>query len=514
MPHPSIHALTTPNKIAYQMAGSGDSITYRELDRRSNQAAHLLRKLGLKPRDHIALLIENRIEFMVVCWAAQRCGLFYTAISTHLTPREVSHIVRDCGAAVFVTSPAMLSVAIDAAEALGPAVTRLILGKAHHDFDSWDARIENLPDTPIADQIAGYDMLYSSGTTGMPKGITPTVKEEPVDTLPKIMSVLCGEMCGMNAETVYLSPAPLYHAAPLRFCMTTVALGGTVIVMEKFDPELYLALVERHRATHTQLVPTMFVRMLKLPEDLRRCHDVSSLRTAVHAAAPCPVEIKAQMIDWWGPILVEYYAGTEACGLTFTNSVEWLAHPGTVGRAVVGKLRILDDDSNELPIGEVGGVYFSDGPQFSYHNDPKKTRSAYSPQGWVTFGDLGRVDEDGFLYLTDRRAYMIISGGVNIYPQEAENVLLNHPKVADAAVFGIPDAEMGEQVKAVIQPLAGVVGDEQLAADLIAFCHKHLSSIKCPRSVDFIVEMPRTPTGKLLKKVLRDAYWQNPTKPS
>ncbi len=510
MTHPSLHALTDPDKVAYRMAGSGDSITYRELDHRSNQAAHLLRRLGLKQRDHIALLMENRIEFLVVCWAAQRSGVFYTAISTHLTPREISHIVRDCGAAVFVTSPALLSVAIDAAAALPKNVARLILGKAHSGFASWDEHLADQPKTPIADQVAGYDMLYSSGTTGMPKGITPMVREaEPVATIPRIMSVLCGNMCGMNEQTIYLSPAPLYHAAPLRFCMTTAALGGTAIIMERFDPETYLALVERHRATHTQLVPTMFVRMLKLPEDLRRRHDVSSLRTAVHAAAPCPVEIKAQMIDWWGPILVEYYAGTEACGLTFVNSEDWLQHPGTVGRAVVGKLRILDDDGNELPVGEVGGVYFSDGPQFTYHNDPEKTRSACSPQGWVTFGDVGRVDAEGYLYLTDRRAYMIISGGVNIYPQETENVLLNHPSVADAAVFGIPDTEMGEQMKAVIEPVAGVSGDEALATELIAFCHRHLSSIKCPRSVDFMAVLPRTPTGKLLKKPLRDSYWKS-----
>ena len=509
MTHPSLHAQTTPDKVAYRMAGSGESITYRELDRRSNQAAHLLRGLGLKPRDHIALLMENRLDFLVVCWAAQRCGLFYTAISTHLTPREIAHIVGDCGAGVFVTTAALLGVAAEAARALPGTVARFVLGEAQQGFDSWQARLAGLPETPIADEIAGYDMLYSSGTTGLPKGIAPVVTDEPITALPRVMAVLCRDMCRMDGHTVYLSPAPLYHAAPLRFCMTAGALGATAIVMEIFDPEAYLALVERFGATHTQLVPTMFVRMLKLPDAVRLRHDVSSLRVAVHAAAPCPVDVKQKMIDWWGPVLVEYYAGTEACGLTFATSAEWLAHPGTVGRAVLGTLRILDDDCNELPTGEVGGVYFADGPKFAYHNDPEKTRGAYSPQGWATFGDVGRVDAEGYLYLTDRRAYMIISGGVNIYPQEAEDVLLNHPQVADAAVFGIPDAEMGEAVKAVVQPMAGVAGSAALAEELIAFCRKHLSAIKCPRSIDFMAELPRTPTGKLLKRQLRDRYWGN-----
>jgi long-chain acyl-CoA synthetase len=509
MTHPSIHALTQPDKIAYRMAGTGKSITYRELDRRSNQAAHLLRQLGLRPRDHIALLMENCIELLVVCWAAQRSGLFYTTISTHLTPREINHIVDDCNAKVFITSPELLEAASEAVQPLPTNVVRMILGGAQCGFNSWDAWMAAQPITSIADETVGYDMLYSSGTTGLPKGITPTVKDEPIGTLSPLLSVLCREMCEIGAESIYLSPAPLYHAAPLRFSMMTVALGGTVIIMEKFDPELFLSLIESNRVTHTQVVPTMFVRLLRLPIDVRRSYDVTSLRVAVHAAAPCPVEVKAKMIDWWGPILLEYYASTEACGLTVASCQDWIDCPGTVGRAMVGKLRILDEEWEELPAGEIGSIYFSDGPKFTYYNDPEKTRNAYSQQGWATSGDVGFIDADGYLYLTDRKAYMIISGGVNIYPQEAENVLLNHPQVYDAAVFGVPDVEMGESVKAVVQLIPDTAASSAMAEALIAFCREHLSAIKCPRSVDFIDQLPRTPTGKLIKRELRDPYWNN-----
>jgi acyl-CoA synthetase (AMP-forming)/AMP-acid ligase II len=313
-------------------------------------------------------------------------------------------------------------------------------------------------------------------------------------------------MCGMAQDSVYLSPSPLYHAAPLRYNMMAAALGATSIIMEKFDPERYLELVETHRVTDTQLVPTMFVRMLKLPAATRKSYDVSSLRSAVHAAAPCPVDIKRQMIEWWGPVLLEYYAGTEGNGITFVASGAWLERPGTVGRAVVGEVRIVGEDDAELPAGKIGTVYFANGPEFAYHNDAGKTRGAYNSRGWSTLGDVGYVDSEGYLYLTDRKAYMIISGGVNVYPQEAENVLITHPAVADVAVFGIPNAEMGEEVKAVVQPVSGIRPERELAGELIAFCRQHLSPIKCPRTIDFEEELPRTPTGKLLKRLVRERY--------
>jgi acyl-CoA synthetase (AMP-forming)/AMP-acid ligase II len=285
-------------------------------------------------------------------------------------------------------------------------------------------------------------------------------------------------------------------------------VGATSVVMERFDPELSLRLIERHRITHSQWVPTMFVRLLKLPPQLRRRYDLSSHRVALHAAAPCPIAIKEQMIEWWGPILIEYYAATEGHGSTQIDSHEWLQHRGSVGRARNCELHILDEEGHELPPGEVGTVYFGGGPSFEYHNDPDKTASARSAQGWATVGDMGYVDADGYLYLTDRKANMIISGGVNIYPQEAENVLINHPAVADVAVFGIPNEEFGEEVKAVIEPVEFATAGPALERELLAYCHSHLAKFKCPRSIDFAAKLPRSETGKLYKRRIRDPYWE------
>lgn len=507
MSHPSIHAQSTPDKIAYQMAGSGEAITYGELDRRSNQGAQLFRALGLKTGDHIALLMENCLPFMEVCWAAQRSGLYYTAISRYLTADEIAYIVKDCGAKVVITTQQCIAAIAPLVGNAPGAPVFYITGEAQPGFRSWDEARDAQPATPIADEAAGYDMLYSSGTTGRPKGIKRPLSEPSILVPNPLLKLLCATMCGMTADSVYLSPAPLYHAAPLRFNMMCGALGGTSIVMEHFDAEEFLRLVEKYRVTQSQLVPTMFVRMLKLPEEVRKKYDVSSLKGAVHAAAPCPADVKAKMIEWWGPILIEYYAGSEGNGVTVSTSQDWLTHRGTVGRAVVGEVKILDDDGNELPVGETGTVYFAGGPQFAYHNDDDKTKRAYNERGWSTLGDVGYLDADGFLYLTDRKAYMIISGGVNIYPQETEDVLITHPAVADVAVFGVPNEEMGEEVKAVVQPHDMRKAGTELEAELIAFCRQHLSPIKCPKSVDFEAELPRTPTGKLVKRHLRDRYW-------
>ncbi|MGH7091468.1 MAG: acyl-CoA synthetase [Stellaceae bacterium] len=506
--HPSHHARTRPDKTAYQMAGSGSVITYGELDRASNRGAQQFRALGLKPQDHIALLAENSLRFFEICWAAQRCGLYYTAISTHLSPGEIAYIVADCGARVFIATEAMAAAADEAAARLAPEVIRCMTGTARLGWRSWDAALAAMPPVPVTDEITGYAMLYSSGTTGRPKGVKRPFLNEPLDRLNPLADALCCRMCGLDAGSVYLSPAPLYHAAPLLFTSVAAMVGGTAIIMERFEAEEFLRLVEQYRVTHTQLVPTMFVRLLKLPEAVRRKYDLSSLKSAVHAAAPCPIEVKGRMIDWWGPILVEYYAGTEGVGTTFCDSHEWLAHPGTVGRSLGGVLKIVDEDGEELPPGATGQIYFAGGPRFSYHNDPAKTAAAYHPNGWASLGDIGHADAEGYLYLTDRKAHMIISGGVNIYPQEAENVLVTHPAVIDAAVFGIPNAEMGEEVKAVVQPLDIADAGPELAAELIAFCRARLSHVKCPRSIDFAAELPRTPTGKLLKRVLRDRYWE------
>ncbi len=505
--HPSIHARTHPDKIAYQMAGSGKAITYRELDERSNQGAQLFRSLGLRAGDHIALLMENRLEFMEICWAAQRAGLYYTAISRYLQVDEIAYIVEDCGAKVVITSPKCAPQVAPLLTDKPGAPAFFMVEQPEPGFRDWDGECARQPATPIADECAGNDMLYSSGTTGRPKGIKKPFENVPVTTPSPLLKMLCADMCGMNADSVYLSPAPLYHAAPLRFNMMAIALGGTSVIMESFDAEEFLRLVEKHKVTQSQLVPTMFVRMLKLPERVRKQYDVSSLKGAVHAAAPCPVDVKAQMIDWWGPILIEYYAGSEANGVTVSNSQQWLTHKGTVGKSVVGTIKILDEEGNELPTGEIGAVYFADGPTFAYHNDPEKTKKAFNDKGWSTLGDVGYLDSEGFLYLTDRKAYMIISGGVNIYPQETEDVLITHPAVADVAVFGVPNPDMGEEVKAVVQPHSMAAADEKLVADLMAFCRAKLSPIKCPRSIDFEAELPRTPTGKLVKRHLRDRYW-------
>ena len=470
MTHPSIHARTHPDKIAYQMAGTGKAITYRELDELSNQGAHLFRKLGLKAGDHIALLMENRLAFMEICWAAQRSGLYYTAISRYLTQDEIAYIVKDCGAKVFITTPKCPEqVKGLVGQPDGPLL--FMMDEPEPGFRSYDKEAIAQPTTPIADEVAGYDMLYSSGTTGRPKGIKKQFEGNPIDLPNPFLKILCANMCGMNADTVYLSPAPLYHAAPLALQHDgDRSSAAPPSSWRSFDAEQFLKLVENHKVTQSQLVPTMFVRMLKLPDEVRTRYDVSSLKGAIHAAAPCPVDVKAKMIEWWGPILIEYYAGSEGNGVTVSTSQDWLTHRGTVGRAVVGKVKILDENDQEAPAGEIGTVYFADAPAFSYHNDPEKTKRAYNARGWSTLGDVGYLDAEGFLYLTDRKSYMIISGGVNIYPQETEDVLITHPDVADVAVFGVPNEEMGEEVKAVVQPHDMAKAGKALEEQLMLFC--------------------------------------------
>ena len=503
--HPYVHARAHPNKAAVVMAGSGEIITYGELDSRSNQGAHLFRSFGLKRGDSIALYLENHPRYFEICWAAQRAGLYYTCISSSLTSAEVEYIVRDCSAKLFITSRAKAG----EAEKLAPKIADLSLfslDEAWGPFASFEAARANMPETRIADESPGVDMLYSSGTTGRPKGIKIALKDEPIDAANSLTQ-LAGGLFGFSSETVYLSPAPLYHAAPLRWCMTTHRLGGTVIVMEKFDPEFALQLIEKYKVTASQWVPTHFIRMLKLPPETRAKYDVSSLKCAIHAAAPCPVQTKRAMIEWWGPVLKEYYAGSEGNGFCYISSEEWLKKPGSVGTAKIGKLRICDEDGDEVATGVDGAVYFAEGNEFVYHNDPEKTALSKNKHGWTTLGDVGHVDHDGYLFLTDRKAFMIISGGVNIYPQELENLLVTHPKVADAAVVGAPDEEMGEKVVAVIQPMNWADAGQALKDELMAFARVNISHIKAPKQIDFMEELPRHQTGKLYKRIVRDAYW-------
>ncbi len=504
--HPSHHAAATPDRLAYIMAGSGERVTYGELDARSNQGAHLFRSIGLQTGDAIALFMDNHPRYFEVLWAAQRSGLRFTCISSKLTAGEVEYIVKDCGAKAFITSPALAAVA-DAVALLIPGVKLYGAGEAHAPFERFESARAAMPKTPIADESAGSAMLYSSGTTGRPKGVRRAIlPDQPIDT-PNPLSALGQALYGWTPDSVYLSPAPLYHAAPLGFTMAMLTLGGAVVVMEHFDPEEALALIERHRVTTAQWVPTHFVRMLKLPPETRARYDVGSLTGVFHAAAPCPVPVKEQMIAWWGPIVHEYYAGTEGNGFTAINSADWLAHKGSVGKGLTAQVMICGEDGEPLPPRAEGMVYFAGGGVFEYHGDPEKTRDSANQHGWTTLGDVGWVDEEGYLYLTDRKSFMIISGGVNIYPQEVENLLVTHPKVADVAVVGAPNEEMGEEVVAVIQPAPGQAPDAALAAELMAYARANLSHVKAPRRIDFMAELPRHPTGKLYKRLIRDAYW-------
>ncbi|MBS1847819.1 MAG: AMP-binding protein, partial [Actinobacteria bacterium] len=409
-------------------------------------------------------------------------------------------------ARVFIGTAATAATAAGIVEATPDVEARFLVGASDEHHRSYEDALAAASTEPLVDPVAGVDMLYSSGTTGRPKGVSIRIADAPLDT-PTSVTMLAQMLLGFDEDTRYLSPAPMYHAAPLRFSMSVQQTGGLLVMMRHFDAETALGLIESHRITHTQMVPTMFIRMLKLPEATRTRHDVSSVQMIVHAAAPCPVEAKRQMIDWFGPVIHEYYAGTEGNGFVYCNSEGWLAHPGTVGQSILGPMHIVGPDGIEVPTGESGTIYFESANPFEYHNDPEKTAASRTEQGWSTLGDIGRVDEDGFLYLTDRKAYMIITGGVNVYPQEAENLLAMHPAVADVAVFGVPDDDFGEAVKAVVQPADDVEAGPELAAELIAYCRANLAHVKCPRSVDFREELPRHPTGKLYKRLLRDEYW-------
>lgn len=508
--HPFHHAATMPDKPAIIMAASGEVITFRQLEDRSNQIAHALRAAGCQPGDTIALFAENSPRYFEICWGAQRAGLYYVAVSSRLTAPEVQYIVEDSGAKLFIAGASKG----DTAEKV-KAVTSL----EHYwsidgdipGFKPLEAHRATFPATRIADERAGTDMLYSSGTTGRPKGIRPPLDPAAAIDQSNVLGDILKMLSGAGPDSVYLSPAPLYHAAPLRYCMTFTRFGATLVIMERFDAEAFLSYIEKYKVTQIQMVPTMFVKLLKLPEDVRKRYDLSSLKWVVHAAAPCPVPVKEQMIAWWGPIIDEYYAGSEGNGMTWVRSPDWLTHKGTVGKAIFGQVHICDENGDEVPVGEEGQVYFGGTPAPNYHNAPDKNEAALNPKhkDWSSLGDVGKLDADGFLYLTDRKAFMIISGGVNIYPQETENILITHPKVADVAVIGVPDEDFGEAVKAVVQPMPGVAPSPELAAELMEFCAANLSKLKCPKSIDFDPELPRHPTGKLYKRLIRDRYWGN-----
>ena len=500
------HAEAEPGKPAVVMYPSGTVVTFGELEARANQLAHSFRAAGLGEGDVVAVLLDNNEHFHTVMWGARRAGLYYVPINTHLTAAEAAYIIDNSSAKAIIASAKLLPVCRELADHLpgGLPELRMMAGAELEGWLSYPQCVAAQPITAIADEIEGDLLQYSSGTTGRPKGIKRPLTHLPPSQAPALMGALVGFW--MNPDGIYLSPAPLYHTAPNVWSMTMQAAGVPVVVMERFDAEGALDAIQRHRVTHGQFVPVMFTRMLKLPAAVRNSYDVSSLERVMHAAAPCPVDIKKQMIDWWGPIIDEYYASSEAHGSTLITAEEWLAHPGSVGRAMNGALHILDEEGNELPPGQPGEIYFDTASSFEYLNDPEKTAATTSRQGWRTVGDIGYLDDDGYLYLTDRRHHMIISGGVNIYPQEAENVLVTHPRVMDAAVFGIPDDEMGQAVKGVVQLVDHSEAGEEFGGELLTWLRERLAHYKCPRSISFEEQLPRTDTGKLYKQSLIEKY--------
>ena len=486
---------------------SGKRVSFAEMEASANRLAHHFRGAGLTEGDSVAVVMENNEHIHAVMWAARRVGLYYALINTHLTAAEAAYIVADSGAKLVIGSRATRPVCEELREHLGDGLPTLRL-IADDDLEGWQRYPEcvaTCPATPVADEREGELLQYSSGTTGRPKGIVRELTRATPAEAPLLLAPLFDKV-GITTDSVYLSPAPLYHTAPAYWSMTAQSLGATTVVLEKFDPRDALESIQSYGVTHGQFVPAMFVRMLKLPEAVRNSYDLSSLRRVVHAAAPCPVEVKRAMIDWWGPIIDEFYASSEGAGSTFITAHEWLAHPGSVGKALTGVLHILDDNLRELPPGQAGDIYCEGGLAFSYLGDDAKTAATRDPRGWATVGDMGYLGDDGYLYLTDRRHHMIISGGVNIYPQEAEDLLISHPRVLDAAVFGVPDPEMGQSVKAVVQTCDPADATAELAAELMRWLRARLAHYKCPRSISFEAQLPRTDTGKLYKRTLIDKY--------
>ncbi|MEP6867432.1 MAG: acyl-CoA synthetase [Novosphingobium sp.] len=506
MPHPFIFARTTPEKPAVIMTPSMRQLSYLELEESANRTAHLLRSLGLCRGDNVALVLENCLEIFCIASAADRAGLYITTISTHLSPDEMEYIIRDSGTKAVITSDR----AGDGVRHLAPRLDDLplfMIKDAELPFRDWSVEAAQFPTTPIADESAGGYMLYSSGTTGRPKGVKRPLPDRGILTQPSISPLFTQIYCA-DQDTVYLNPAPLYHASPLGWTMMVHRVGGTAVVMEQFDAEEALKAIEQFQVTIAQFVPTHFNRLLRLPDDVKAGYDASSLKCVFHAASPCPIPVKEAMLAWWGPIIHEFYAGTEGNGITAIGPDEWLSKKGSVGRAIGCQVFACGEDGEPLARGEEGLIYFAGGSVFEYHNDPDKTLESRNKRGWSTLGDVGRIDEEGFLFLTDRKSFMIISGGVNIYPQEIENVLIDHPKVNDVAVIGAPDDDMGEKVVAVVEPVDPTTDCADLAEELRLFCRANISSVKVPRQFDFVESLPRLPTGKLHKRVLRDRYWR------
>ena len=513
--HPRLYAQSHPDKPALIMAETGERRSYAELEALGNQGAQFLRKCGVKNGDIIALWARNSLEFLDVFWAAQRAGVYICPLPVYLSVDDATYILENCGAKLLVVSSEIKAgeAFIEAAPDDLPARKHIYyLHEAVGETRSWIAKLEAMPNTPIADEESGFHLIYSSGTTGRPKGVKLPLIGGPLIADTK-WSKRYEEIYNLTDKSVFLACAPLYHSAPLLFATNSMRRGATIVITKKFTPESTLQAIQDYGVTMSQMVPTMFIRMLRLPEERRNSYDVSSLEYVIHAAAPCPREVKLQMMDWFGDIIEEYYAGSEANGLTTITSEEWRKRPGSVGRARNSTVHICDDNGRELPVGEIGNVYFEGGYDFEYLGEPEKTKNARNPlhPTWSTLGDIGYVDEEGYLFLTDRKNFVIISGGVNIYPQETENLIIQHPKVFDVAVIGVPNEDMGEEMKAIIQPRDWADANHTFSQEIIEFCREKLGPIKTPKSVDFSKALPRQENGKLYKRLLRSHYWPEKT---
>nr|WP_042186182.1 acyl-CoA synthetase [Kibdelosporangium sp. MJ126-NF4]CEL17133.1 O-succinylbenzoic acid--CoA ligase [Kibdelosporangium sp. MJ126-NF4]CTQ91638.1 O-succinylbenzoic acid--CoA ligase (EC 6.2.1.26) [Kibdelosporangium sp. MJ126-NF4] len=481
----------------------GAVVTYGELTARADRYGRGLQALGLTPGDTVVMALPNSADLLALYFAVLQTGLYVVPVNWHLVGPEVAYIIEDSGAKVFIAHSRFTDMAIEAG---GAVDAKFSVGEIPGFEPLASLGATAAPGRP-AERTAGAPMVYTSGTTGRPKGVRrPLTGNDPDDVPPASMWFF--GIFGIKPfdDHVHICGSPLYHTAVLNFAGISLQMGHTVVLMEKWDPEEMLRLIQNHKVTHSHMVPTQFHRLLALPQDVRSRYDVSSLRVMIHGAAPCPLETKRRMLDWWGPVVVEYYAATEGGG-TSISAQEWLRKPGSVGKAWPGStVRVLDDDGNDLPVGEPGLVYMKMGAStFEYHKDKAKTLAARVGD-LFTLGDVGHLDKDGYLYLHDRKADMIISGGVNIYPAEIEGELAIHPKVADIAVFGLPHPDWGEEIKAVVQPAAGIVPDESLTGELLEYARSRLAKFKLPRSIDYVDELPRDPNGKLYKRKLRATY--------
>ncbi|SCW78021.1 Acyl-CoA synthetase (AMP-forming)/AMP-acid ligase II [Sphingobium faniae] len=506
--HPSEVARDHPGKAAIIMADSGATVDYATLVAQANRVGHLFEKAGVKEGETVAFLLGNSTRYPELIWGAKDSGIRYVCISTHLNPDDAAYIVRDSGAKLLVADHGLKDLSQLVVERLENKPVLYMLGGSTCDFADLDAILPTFPGHRIAGaRRRGPSMLYSSGTTGRPKGVKTILPDAPPEEPPQRFAMLRAQY-GLGDDSVFLNPGPFYHAAPNRFMMSVLRAGGTIVAFEKFAPEPVLRAIQDYRVTHGFFVPTMFGRMSALPDDIRCQVDTGSLRHAIHAAAPCSIALKRRMIEWWGPVIDELYAGTEAFGHSFINSAEWLDHPGSVGRPAANcRIKIVDEQGRALAPGQVGRIMMSNGLRISYHDDAAKSDLLYDDDGFASLGDIGYLDEAGFLYLTDRESHMIIVGGVNIYPQEVENILIEHELIEDVAVIGVPDEDMGEQVRAVVQLRAGIGRQPGMEQEIIQFCRNRLSLYKCPKSVDFMEQLPRSPMGKLLKRELRQRYW-------